>query len=316
MVKIAVAGGSGHIASEVIDVLAATHKHEILILSRKDPSTTESLPGVTWAKTDYTDKAQLTSILNGVHTVLCFSSAHTDHGSAAQKLLIDAAVAAGVKRFAPNEWSSASIEELPWYAEKVNVRAYLEELNKEKKVLEYTLFQPGLLLDYCAPAGTCKHLEPFELWIDFPNRRAITLEGNVGEFTATTMKDLAHVVAGAVEYSGEWPVIGGVYGMTLSMSKLLEIGVKARGGKPWDITTLKEDDVRLGKVDSPWVPKFNDPALTPEQNEQFSKIIVRGSLLSGVSKSWVVSDEWNRLLPDYKFADVEEFLVKHWAGRP
>jgi hypothetical protein len=60
---------------------------------------------VTWVKTDYTDKAQLTGILSGVHTVLCFSSAHADAGSVAQKMLIDSAVAAGVKRFAPNEWS-------------------------------------------------------------------------------------------------------------------------------------------------------------------------------------------------------------------
>lgn len=34
MVKIALAGGSGDVASEIIDVLLATKKHEILILSR------------------------------------------------------------------------------------------------------------------------------------------------------------------------------------------------------------------------------------------------------------------------------------------
>ena len=65
----------------------------------------EDRPGVTWAKTDYTDKAQLTSILEGVHTVLAFNSPIGDPSSTAQKMLIDAAVAAGVKRLAPNEWS-------------------------------------------------------------------------------------------------------------------------------------------------------------------------------------------------------------------
>jgi hypothetical protein len=28
-----------------------------------------------------------------------------------------------------------------------------------------------------------------------------------------------------------------------------------------------------------------------------------------------VSDEWNRLLPDYRFTDAEDFLSKHWAGK-
>lgn len=60
---------------------------------------------MTWVKTDYGDKVELIRILTGVHTVLTFSAAHADPGSVAQKTLIDAAIEAGVKRFAPNEWS-------------------------------------------------------------------------------------------------------------------------------------------------------------------------------------------------------------------
>lgn len=146
---------------------------------------------------------------------------------------------------------SSSFETQPWYAEKAKVRAYLEEINKEKKVgsimctrcdihqillitspqiLEYTLFQPGFLTDYFAPPGaTSKHLHSVELWIDFQNRRAIILDGIDSVFTLTTMNDLANVVARAIEYGGEWPVIGGINGTTLSTSKFLEIGAKVRG---------------------------------------------------------------------------------------
>jgi hypothetical protein len=28
-----------------------------------------------------------------------------------------------------------------------------------------------------------------------------------------------------------------------------------------------------------------------------------------------VSDEWNRLLPDYRFTGAEEFLEKAWVGK-
>jgi len=116
--------------------------------------------------------------------------------------------------------------------------------------------------------------------------------------------------------SGEWPIIGGINGTTISTSKLLEIGVKVRGGKPFDVTSLKEEDVRADNIQSSWAPTMEYPNLPPEQVNQFSKVILTGSLLSGIHGSWAVSDEWNRLLPDYKFTDAEEFLSKHWAGKP
>jgi uncharacterized protein YbjT (DUF2867 family) len=63
------------------------------------------VPGVTWVKTDYEDPEQLSKILRGVDTVLSFITTHLDPGSVAQKGLIDAAVRAGVRRFAPSEWA-------------------------------------------------------------------------------------------------------------------------------------------------------------------------------------------------------------------
>ncbi|TVY18061.1 hypothetical protein LARI1_G003681 [Lachnellula arida] len=314
MVKIAVAGGTGSISREIIDVLVATKKHDILILSRKDPAAVEDRPGVTWAKTDYTDKAHLTSILQGVHTVFTFNSPVGDPSSIAQINVIDAAIAAGVKRFAPNEWSSSKFDELPWYGEKAKVRAYLEEINKENKVLEYTLFQPGMIIGYLAPVGNLKYLKVMPLWIDFQKRRGITLGDKEATYTFTTMADIANVVTRAIEYEGEWPVVGGIRGTTMSDTRLLEIGAKVRGSK-FDITSLREADVRAGDIRSPWLPQFTDPNIPPEQSEQFSKLVVKGSLLSGVAESWVVSDEWNRLLPDYGFEDVEEYLEEQWAGQ-
>lgn len=72
----------------------------------QDPAAAETRPGVTWAKTDYTDKTQLTSILSGVHTVLSFMLNVENPSGAEQKVLIDSSIAAGVKRFAPSEWST------------------------------------------------------------------------------------------------------------------------------------------------------------------------------------------------------------------
>lgn len=96
--------------------------------------------------------------------------------------------------------------------------------------------------------------------------------------------------------------------------ELIVYGYKI-GGKSWDVTSLKEEDVRAGNIQTSWLPTFRDPSLSAEQIEYFSKVVLRGILLSCICGSWIVSDEWNRLLPDYEFADAEEFLKKHWAGK-
>lgn len=77
----------------------------LLTISKDIPSDT-SPKGVKWIKADYQDPAQLKGVLQGVDTVLSFIVAHLDAGGVAQKNLIDACVAAGVRRFAPSEWFS------------------------------------------------------------------------------------------------------------------------------------------------------------------------------------------------------------------
>ena len=82
--------------------------------------------------------------------MLSFVTTQDDPASTVQKNLIDAAVQAGVKRFAPSEWSTwaflnsdinpsltscrSGLEHLSWYAYKAETRRYLKELNQDKKV--------------------------------------------------------------------------------------------------------------------------------------------------------------------------------------
>lgn len=57
-------------------------------------------------KADYEDVKGLEDALQGVHTLLCFITPQSDPGNTAQRNLIDAAVKAGVKRYAPSEWAT------------------------------------------------------------------------------------------------------------------------------------------------------------------------------------------------------------------
>ena len=100
-----------------------------------------------------------------------------------------------------------------------------------QKVIEYTLFQPGLLLDYLAsPYQTAKHVAPLDTVFDFQNRRAIVVEGHEDAvMTFTAVADLAAIVARSVEYEGEWPEVSGISGNRVTVARVIEIGEKICG---------------------------------------------------------------------------------------
>ncbi|KAJ0107300.1 hypothetical protein J7T55_015765 [Diaporthe amygdali] len=310
MVQIAVAGGSGQVAREIIDVLRASGKHEITILSRNKVRSEDAIvPGVNWQVVDYENKQNLVKALRGSHTLLSFVQLLSDPENQSQKNLIDAAIDAGVKRFAPSEYGSAGTVNMPWWSGKEEIRKYLRKANENGKVLEYTLFHPGLFMDYLAsPYKTARHVDPLETVFDFQNRRAIVVDGHEDAImTLTTAADLAAVVARAVDYDGEWPEIGGIRGNRMTFSQIIEIGEKIR---------VKPQDLEAGVLDTSWALRKRHRAVTDEQSSDLFTKVPIGILLSSVKGSWDVSDEFNQLFPDYKFREVEEFLAKVWDGKP
>ncbi|KAF4890652.1 Oxidoreductase BOA1 [Colletotrichum fructicola] len=318
MVKIAIIGGSSNVGSEVHDVLVARGKHEIILLSRKDAPAQKLAPGVQWVKTDY-EVAHLTKILGGVETVLSFVSGPADptntSQSDTQKNLIDACIQAGVKRFAPSEWATSKFDHLFWYSFKQVTRDYLAEVNKEKKVLEYCLFQPGLFTNYLTyPFSSSKHVTQLETPVDFNQCRALVVDG--GEdvlLTFTTAQDLARVVALAVEYEGEWPLVGGIKGAEITVRQLISLGEKIRG-KPFAIEKLKKEDLEASKVTSSWTLEVKHPSIPPETRKAVAASLLSGILLGFSAGCFNTSSEWNQLLPDFKFTQPEEFLSQAWKS--
>ncbi|KAJ4349157.1 hypothetical protein N0V95_004852, partial [Ascochyta clinopodiicola] len=329
------------VAREIIDALVATKKHEILVLTRRDAPPSDTATGVSYAKTDYTSTSELVSLLKGTHTVLSFFAAHQDQAEAAdaQKRLIDASITTGVKRFAPSEWFSTKLDHMPWYSFKGETRKYLQEINKDKKVLEYSLFQPGMFTDYLArPYMTTKHVQSLETPFDFQNKRMLVREGGEGDvFSFTTVKDLASVVAKAVEYEGVWPVVGGIRGSSISVAQLIEFGQKVRGkftsilqwysvvracadqcyvGEDFDITRIPIEGLEAGNWTSSWVPILHHPSLPPDHIEAVSRVFVAGLLLAAKEGALDTSDEWNKLLPDHGFEAAEKVWKAAFAGKP
>ncbi|OIW34605.1 NAD(P)-binding protein [Coniochaeta ligniaria NRRL 30616] len=321
MVKVAIAGGSGQVAREVIDALLAADKHEITILSRNEPSSKCVIsPGLHWRVVDYNDKNALAVALRGTHTLLSFVQPLSETGYQSQKNLIDASIVAQVTRFAPSEWGAAGTVNMPWWVVKEQIRQYLKKVNENGRVLEYTLFQPGLFLDYLAsPYQTAKYVAPLDTTFDFQNRRAFVVDGHADAvMTFTTAADLAAVVARAVGYNdGEWSEVSGIRGNRVTVSRVIEIGERVRGSS-FAIDKVKLEDLEAGSLQTSWTmekPKKHQ-AVSDEEAVALFKTVTIGMLLSSVKGAWDVSDEVNQLFPDYKFEEIETFLARAWGGKP
>lgn len=201
-----------------------------------------------------------------------------------------------------------------------------------QKVLQYTRFQVGSFMDYlCHPFKASKYITTLPLNIDLEKKRAIVVEGSLDdEMTYTSVGDIAHVVARAIDYQGEWPVIGGIQGDKITIGELLKIGEKIRGrsfiarplrralipflGEPFTIEWLKMEDLAAGELKTDNYPRIDLPSIPKDQVEAFSKMAIIGVLIAMTRGVWTVSDEWNKIFPDYKFTGVEELLKEVWKG--
>ncbi|KAL7907528.1 hypothetical protein GGI35DRAFT_456437 [Trichoderma velutinum] len=317
MVNVTIAGGSGPVAREIIDALLVTGKHSVTILSRREASEKDVIPGTTWRAVDYSNHSALVEALKGTHTLLSFVQIMQQSGQDTQKQLIDASVAAGVKRFAPSEYGSSGTAHMSWYSGKEVAREYLRKLNASGKVLEYTLFQPGLFLDYLAsPYKTSKHIEPIDFIFDFENCRAVIIDGHEDTtITLTSAADTAAMIAKAVDYDKEWPEISGIQGNRATFSQIIKIGEKLRD-RPFTVEKVQLEDVKAGSLTLPWRFERHHSAISAEEAEIMSKIVVTGVFLSSLEGGWDVSDELNQIFPNYEFAKMEDFLSKVWNRKP
>lgn len=186
------------------------------------------------------------------------------------------------------------------------------------------------------PHKTSEHVKTLSFLFDFEKQRATLVKDRLDDVVVwTTVQDIAGVVARAVEYEGEWPAIGGITGTRLTVREMLQIG-EAIGksiplsckqllrpglpltiiiGKPFTIDWLKLEDIEAEERDMGSFADFDLHTASPEVVEAFLNMALKGILL-GISRgAYDITDEWNKILPDYKFTQVEDFLKKVWGGK-
>lgn len=188
---------------------------------------------------------------------------------------------------------------------------------------------------YPYPSG--KHLVMSTHYIDFENRQAILVENGDQPVTFTLVQDLAAIVAEALDYPGEWPAVGGVEGWQTTSADLVKLGEKIRGpylslspfpglllvetteltgaGGTFTIHSVSRAGLEAGGLQTSWVPLMEHPAIPKGREVEFSRMAT-GEAMKGIPRgAWAVSDEWNKLLPGFKFTDPERFLRESWEGK-
>ncbi|KAF1358785.1 NmrA-like family protein-like protein [Lizonia empirigonia] len=315
MVKIAVAGGTGNVATEILRAPVRSGKHEIAIFTRSG-APLNPVPGVLYKKVDYNNLESLTSDLQGFDVCLSFLIVHLDVENVVQKNLIPACIAAGVKRFAPAEWGIKNNSGVPPYANKDFIASYLAEINREKRVLEYCLFQPSIFLDYFAhPYPLSPGLITWPFFIDFNTRHAIILHDRNQPIVLTAIAGDSEILAAALEDLNPWPTVGGIRGCKITINELLALGKKIRGGE-WGVEYVKGENIRKGELKTEWVLQMSHPVVPSEIKEQWSKDFLIMFLVGILNGAWDVSGECNERLPEYQFQVAEAYLTKAWEGRP
>lgn len=68
-------------------------------------------------------------------------------------------------------------------------------------------------------------------------------------------------------------------------------------------------------IKSSWLPTVGHHSAPIEVWQSFVPTFIASMLLANSKGSMKVSDEWNRLLPDYRFTGVEEFVIPAWQGK-
>ncbi|KAJ4862519.1 nmrA-like family domain-containing protein [Trichoderma breve] len=241
MVTVAIAGGGSAIASNIINAILATKKHQLVILSRSPRPELEA-QGAIVKVVDYDSHEQLTNALRGVHTVLSCIWTYGPTVGTLQIALLEAA-------------KEAKAKEPVWEAVK-------------KSGLEYTRFINGLWMNVWAP-GAPRDEEVARAGYKGPaflldiNSGSITIPGDGnGIISVTDMRDVGKYAAAALDFE-KWDEDSVIVGDKVTINELVEKIEKITGKK------LDKSYVSLDAIDAVIAGEYD---LTPNVNERVPEV--------------------------------------------
>lgn len=225
---------------------------QVTVLTRsKKPGVFEK--GLKVLEVDFTSVESLTAALQGVDAIVA-----TVAGSAieSQLLLIDAAVAAGVKRFIPSEYGSVStnpkIQHLPFYSSFAKIRGRLQE-KAQKGQITWTVFLCGAFLTFLLDHPTL---------VDFANHKATLMDDGNNRISSTSLPNIGTAVAAILKnpeatknkvlHSSE---------IIVTQNQVLAIAKETKPEIKWEIDQIKTSDVLKEALQSASQGDFSMPTI-------------------------------------------------------
>ena len=219
---VAVAGASGNLGPAILNQLLAAG-FTVTALTRADsrstfPSAVKVVP------VDYDSLESLTAALKGQDALV---STLATLAIGAQIRLVDAAIAAGVKRFIPSEFGSNNplARRMPVFADKVKVQDYLVQKVQEpgNEGFSYTCVYNSIFFDWGLKIGFLLGKERYD--------------GGERKFSTTRLETIGKAVAGVLKHAEETKN-GDVF---VHEAVVTQNQLAALSGKKWEAEDLSTD---------------------------------------------------------------------------
>jgi uncharacterized protein YbjT (DUF2867 family) len=226
---VALAGASGNLGPSILTALLNAGTFEVTILTRKD-STATFPSGVKVISVDYSSLSSLTAAMEGQDAVV---STLGMLAMSTQTLMIDAAMAAGVKRFIPSEFGSdtynVKARPLPVYKGKVQIQQYLAKAAKESK-LTYTEIINAGFFDWGLGMG---------FFVNFKEHKATLYDGGDRPFSVTRLSAIGDAVVGVLQHPEETKNRAVyVHEAVVTQNQFIRIAEEVAPGNKWETTVV------------------------------------------------------------------------------
>jgi hypothetical protein len=254
----------------------------------------------------------LTAALTGIDGLV---STVTTAAIDSQTVLIDAAVAAGVKRFIPSEFGTCTddpkLEDFPIYGPMFKIKKHLQEQAKKGK-LTWTVLACGAFLEFLLGGPSL---------LDFPNRKANLYDEGDNRVSSTSLPNIGKAVAGIFQnFEATKNKVVYISEVILTQNKLLKIVEELRPDIKWEVSKvqtsilLKEglDGARAGDFSMPTIMKIlagtafagttygaaydkteNKLLGVKEMTDDDVKKLVAATLQNGTRKEWTTDLKGN-----------------------
>ncbi|PVH69525.1 isoflavone reductase family protein-like protein CipA [Cadophora sp. DSE1049] len=232
--NVAVVGAAGALGAPVLKAIINSGKFNVTVISRAASKSTFP-SSVNVIKADYASVESLTFALKGQDAVV---STVGMEGLQGQSVLIDASIAAGVKRILPSEFgsdlSNSKAAAMPVYGYKVATRKYLEDKIRAGADITYTYVVNSAWLDWSLDVG---------FLLDLKSAEPKLFNGGEFEFSTTTLASVGQAVVGVLSHPEETKNRSVyVQDMAISQKKLLDLARKVAPERKWTPVTASLDE--------------------------------------------------------------------------